>query len=75
MENNRKGATTVQHPKVISCRDRTRRYAEVKQETPTGDTGKACKTAATALNVLAYPETEAPADDTTPMVLTPPLVR
>ena len=32
------------------------------------------QTAATASNVLAYPETEAPADDVTPMVLMPPLL-
>ena len=31
VENNRKGATTVQHPKVISCGDRPRRCAEEKE--------------------------------------------
>ena len=32
------------------------------------------QTTATASNVLAYPEADAPADDATPMVLMPPLL-
>ena len=46
---------------------RNRKHLKAKAESP-------AQMATTTSNVLAYPETEAPVDDTTPMVLTPPLL-
>ena len=46
---------------------RNRKHLQAIPERP-------AQTAATVSNVLAYPETDAPADDAMPMVLTPPLL-
>ena len=55
VENNRNCATTMQHPNIISCGDRPRRCAGEKQETPTGDTGKACTNGRDSVERIGVP--------------------